>query len=89
MRKRKWKRRRKVIRKSNGFTIIEILAVIIITGVIFALMAVVIKKGNEIAGNLTCVEWEEVPVMDCYQWYHHTTCENRTERRCVKYEGDN
>lgn len=73
-------------RKSNGFTIIEILAIIIIMGIIFALTALVIKKGNEVSGNMTCVEWEDAQVTDCWSYGMGTTCEHRVEKRCVRYD---
>lgn len=73
-------------RKSNGFTTIELIATIIILGIIFALTALVIKKGNEVSGNMTCVEWEDAQVTDCWSYGMGTTCEHRTEKRCVRYD---
>lgn len=72
-------------RKSNGFTIIEMLALIVITGILFAMTAIVIKKVDE-TGDMVCVEWEDAQVTDCWSYGMGTTCEHRTEKRCVKYD---
>ena len=68
-------------RKSNGFTTIEILAVFIIL-IILAFLAYGIYRET----TSTCVEYEETPVTDCYNWGYHTTCESYIEKRCAKYD---
>lgn len=74
-------------RKSNGFTIIEILAAITIAGVLFAITAIFIKKVNDMGDvNMVCVEWEDAQVTDCWSYGMGTTCEHRTEKRCVRYD---
>ena len=65
---------------NKGFTLIEFLAVVII------LLILIICFGGLFYQASNCVEYQEVPVMDCYNWGYHTSCENRLERRCVKYE---
>lgn len=74
-------------RKSNGFTIIEILAAITIAGVLFAITAIFIKKVNDMGDvNMVCVEWEDAQVTDCWSYGMGTTCEHRIEKRCVRYD---
>ena len=67
---------------NKGFTVIEFFAILIII-----LILVVCFGGFFYQASNSCAEYEEVPVTDCYSWgYHHTTCENRMELRCVRYE---
>ena len=68
-------------RKSNGFTIIELIAVIVIGAIIVLLIFGVYKQTNG-----TCLEYEDTPVTDCYNRGHRTTCESYIEKRCVKYD---
>lgn len=68
-------------RKSSGFMVIELMAVLLIFVIIF-----VICWGIYNETSRACVEYEEVPVMDCYNWGHHTTCESYTTEVCKTYE---
>ena len=58
-------------------------------GVIFALTALVIKKGNEVSNNKTCVEWEDAHMTDCWSYGMGTSCESYVEKRCVRYDDGN
>lgn len=74
-------------RKSNGFTIIEILAAITIAGVLLIITTIFIKKVDDMGDvNMTCVEWEDAQVTDCWSYGMGTTCEHRIEKRCVRYD---
>lgn len=74
-------------RKSNGFTIIEVLATIVILAILLGTFIIVFKKGIEKSdGTMTCVEWEDAQVTDCWSYGMGTTCEHRTEKRCVRYD---
>lgn len=73
-------------RRSNGFTIIESIATIVILAIIFILTALVIEKGDDISGNKTCVEWKDAQVTDCWSYGMGTTCEHYIEKRCVRYD---
>ena len=74
---------------SSGFTIIEVLAVIVIIAILTILFLVVIARieYSEVEkGKQVCVEWEDVQVTDCWSYGMGTSCEHRTEKRCVRYE---
>lgn len=76
-------------RKCNGFTIIEVLAVIVIFAILTILFSVVIARieSAEVEkGKQVCVEWEDAQVTDCWSYGYGTSCEHRTEKRCVRYE---
>ena len=78
-------------RNSSGFTIIEALAMIVIFGILIILFSVVIARieYTEVEkGEQVCVEWEDAQVTDCWSYGMGTSCEHRTEKRCVKYEYD-
>jgi hypothetical protein len=66
---------------NKGFAIIEFLAI-----GMFILILVICFGGFFYQASKPCVEYEEVPVTDCYKWGYHTTCENRMELRCIRYE---
>lgn len=77
-------------RRSNGFTIVELIATIVILTILLTIFMIVFKKGIEKSdGNMTCVEWEDAQVTDCWSYGMGTTCEHRTEKRCVKYDVGN
>lgn len=77
-------------RKSNGFTIIETLGVIIVAG-IFCIIIIIFSKMVDVMSdvNMACVEWEDAQVTDCWSYGMGTTCEHRTEKRCVRYDDGN
>lgn len=76
-------------RKSNGFTIIEVLATIVILAILLGTFIIVFKKGIEKSnGNMTCVEWEDAHMTDCWSYGMGTSCESYVEKRCVRYEYD-
>ena len=77
-------------RKSNGFTIIETLGVIIVAG-IFCIIIIIFSKMVDVMSdvNMTCVEWEDAQVTDCWSYGMGTTCEHRTEKRCVRSDDGN
>lgn len=77
-------------RRSNGFTIVELIATIVILTILLTIFMIVFKKGIEKSdGNMTCVEWEDAQVTDCWSYGMGTTCEHRTEKRCVRYDDGN
>ena len=82
----------KIIQRHNsGFTIIEVLAVIVILAILTILFSVVIARieSAEVEkGEQICVEWEDAQVTDCWSYGMGTSCEHRTEKRCVRYEYD-
>lgn len=69
------------MRKRNGFTVIEFFAIVIII-----LILVICFGGFFYQASSNCVEYEEVPVTDCYSWGAHMSCENRVEKRCMRYD---
>ena len=74
---------------SSGFTLIEVLGVIIIVAILTILFLVVIARieYTEVGkGEQVCVEWEDVQVTDCWSYGMGTSCEHHTEKRCVRYE---
>ena len=76
-------------RNSSGFTIIEALAMIVIFGILVILLSVImarIKYVEDTKGEQVCVEWEDAQITDCWSFGMGTSCEHRTEKRCVKYE---
>lgn len=74
-------------RKCNGFTIIEVLATIVILTILFTIFVVVFKEGIEKSdGIMTCVEWEDAHMTDCWSYGIGTSCESYVEKRCVRYE---
>ena len=78
-------------RNNSGFTIIEALAMIVIFGILVILLSVIMARieYTEVEkGEQVCVEWEDAQVTDCWSFGMGTTCEHRTEKRCVKYEYD-
>ena len=76
-------------RKSNGFTIIEVLATIVILAILLGTFILVFKKGIEKSdGNMTCVEWEDAHMTDCWSYGMGTSCKSYVEKRCVRYEYD-
>ena len=78
---------KRIQRNNSGFTIIEVLATIVILAILLGTFILVFKKGIEKSdGNITCVEWEDVQVSDCWSYGYGTSCEHRTEKRCVRYE---
>lgn len=77
-------------RRSNGFTIVELIAAIVILTILLGTFILIFKKGIEKSdGNMTCVEWEDAQVTDCWSYGMGTTCEHRTEKRCVRYDDGN
>lgn len=77
-------------RKSNGFTIVELIATIVILTILLTTFMIVFKKGIEKSdGNMTCVEWEDAQVTDCWSYGMGTTCEHYVEKRCVRYDDGN
>jgi hypothetical protein len=36
-------------------------------------------------GEQVCVEWEDAQITDCWSYGMGTSCEHRTEKRCVRY----
>ena len=82
---------KRIQRNNSGFTIIEALAVIVIFAILAILFSVVIARieSAEVEkGEQVCVEWEDAQVTDCWSYGYGTSCEHRTEKRCVKYEYD-
>ena len=80
---------KRIRRNNSGFTIIEALAMIIIFGTLILLFSVImvrIKSAEIKKGEQVCVEWEDAQVTDCWSYGMGTSCEHRTEKRCVKYE---
>ena len=76
-------------RNSSGFTIIEALAMIVIFGILVILLSVImarIKYVEDKKGEQVFVEWEDAQITDCWSYGMGTSCEHRTEKRCVKYE---
>lgn len=74
-------------RNNSGFTIIEVLATIVILAILLGTFILIFKKGIEKSdGTMTCVEWEDAQVTDCWSYGMGTSCEHRTEKRCVRYE---
>lgn len=76
-------------RKCNGFTIVEVLATIVILAILTILFLVVIARieSAEVEkGEQVCVEWEDAQITDCWSYGMGTSCEHRTEKRCVRYE---
>lgn len=79
--------RKRIQRNNSGFTIIEVLATIVILAILLGTFILVFKKGIEKSdGTMTCVEWEDVQVSDCWSFGYGTSCEHHTEKRCVRYE---
>ena len=84
-------RKRLPIKRSKGFTIIEVLAMIVIFGILVILLSVImarIEYVEDAKGEKVCVEWEDVTVSDCWSYGMGTQCEHYVEKRCVKYEYD-
>lgn len=78
---------KRIRRNNSGFTTIEVLATIVILTILLTIFMIVFKKGIEKSdGTMTCVEWEDVQVTDCWSYGMGTSCEHSTEKRCVKYE---
>lgn len=80
---------KRIQRNNSGFTIIEVLAVIIIFAILTILFSVVIARIEYVEGTKgeqVCVEWEDAQVTDCWSYGMGTSCEHRTEKRCVRYE---
>lgn len=76
-------------RKCNGFTIIEVIAAIVILAILLGTFIIVFKKGIEKSdGTMTCVEWEDAHMTDCWSYGMGTSCESYVEKRCVRYEYD-
>ena len=76
-------------RKSNGFTTVEVIATIVILTILLTLFTIVFKKGIEKSdGIMTCVEWEDAHMTDCWSYGMGTSCESYVEKRCVRYEYD-
>ena len=76
-------------RNNSGFTIIEALAMIVIFGILVILLSVIMARieYTEVEkGEQVCVEWEDAQVTDCWSFGMGTSCEHRTEKRCVRYE---
>ena len=76
-------------RKSNGFTSVELIAMIVVFGIILSIISIVYTTIIEKHGSgskMTCVEWEDAQVTDCWSYGMGTTCEHRTEKRCVRYD---
>lgn len=71
--------------KSSGFAHIELIAGIIIFGMIFIIACAGFNEMYNRA-NSTCIEWEDAQVTDCWSYGMGTTCEHRTEKRCVRYD---
>lgn len=69
------------MRKYNGFTVIEVLAVIIILAIVLLICASAFVDITH-----KCVEYEEVPITRCYTWGGSTECENVFEKRCIRYD---
>lgn len=79
--------RKRMQRNNSGFTIIEVLATIVILAILLGTFILVFKKGIEKSdGTMTCVEWEDAQVTDCWSFGYGTSCEHHTEKRCVRYE---
>lgn len=81
-------RKKPSIKRSKGFTLVELLLVIIgilIFGIVFVML---FKKGVEKngGGTFTCVEWEDVTYTDCWSYGMGTQCESYIEKRCARYE---
>ena len=80
---------KRIQRNNSGFTIIEVLAMIVIFAILTILFSVVIARieSAEVEkGKQVCVEWEDVQVSDCWSFGYGTSCEHHTEKRCVRYE---
>lgn len=76
-------------RNNSGFTIIEVLATIVILAILLGTFILIFKKGIEKSdGTMTCVEWEDVTMTDCWSYGMGTSCEHYIEKRCVRYEYD-
>lgn len=76
-------------RNNSGFTIIEALAMIVIFGILVILLSVImarIESAEVEKGKQVCVEWEDAQITDCWSYGMGTSCEHRTEKRCVRYE---
>lgn len=74
-------------RKCNGFTIVEVIAVIVILAILLGTFIIVFKKGIEKSdGTMTCVEWEDAHMTDCWSYGMGTSCESYVEKRCIRYE---
>lgn len=81
-------RRRK--RRSNGFMIVELIAAIVILTILLTIFMIVFKKGIEKSdSNMTCVEWEDAHMTDCWSYGMGTSCESYVEKRCVRYDDGN
>lgn len=81
--------RKRIQRNNSGFTIIEVLATIVILAILTILFLVVIARmeyAEVEKGEKVCVEWEDVTMTDCWSYGMGTSCEHYTEKRCVKYE---
>lgn len=73
-------------RKSNGFTMVELVATIVILSILVIMFIIVFKKGIEVSDGRTCVEWEDAKVTDCWSYGMGTSCESYVEKRCVRYD---
>ena len=74
-------------RKSNGFTIIEVIATIVILTILLVTFFVTIFKiGIKKSDEETCVEWEDATVTDCWSYGTGPSCESYIEKRCVRYD---
>ena len=63
-------------------TILQWLAVIVMLFVISVIIFMFFYHVNQ-----KCIEYEEVPSMECYYWNErYSTCEERIQMRCVRYD---
>lgn len=80
---------KRIQRNNSGFTIIEVLAVIVIFAILTILFLVVIARieyVEDIKGEQVCVEWEDAHMTDCWSYGMGTSCERYVEKRCIRYE---
>lgn len=78
---RRSRRRVLKVRNNNGFTLIEVLAVLVILAIV---LLIYVSAFVDITHK--CVEYNEVPITRCYTWGGSTECESILEKRCIRYD---
>lgn len=65
----------------KDFDIVEIIMIIFPIALLITTICIVIQQENK-----TCLEYQEIPVTNCYRAGGGFTCEQINDKRCIRYK---